>query len=339
MKAPFVWFGGKRKVAPIVWQALGDVELYCEPFAGSLAMLLERPAPPRVEQVNDLDGYVANFWRACAHDPDQVAHYADWPVNENDLTARHIWLVQHKTDLPLRLEGDPDYYDAKIAGWWVWGINCWIGAGWCSGNGPWGSADGRLVHLGNPGQGVNRKLVHLGNPGRGVNRQRVSLAFPSRCPNAATVRLANEGLRDYMRALAERLRYVRVCCGDWKRIVTNGALSHGNTVGIFLDPPYSTDIRNDTLYSSDETQGDVAKEVFAWCMENANNPRYRIALCGYEGEHDMPADWGVYEWKANAAYQNAAASGANQVNRSKERIWFNRNCAIPDALLQTRLPL
>lgn len=34
-RPPFPWFGGKRKVAPIVWQALGDVELYVEPFFGS----------------------------------------------------------------------------------------------------------------------------------------------------------------------------------------------------------------------------------------------------------------------------------------------------------------
>ena len=40
MKAPFVWFGGKRRVAPEVWAALGDVPNYIEPFAGSLAVLL-----------------------------------------------------------------------------------------------------------------------------------------------------------------------------------------------------------------------------------------------------------------------------------------------------------
>ena len=35
MKAPFVWFGGKRRVAPLVWDALGDVDNFVEPFAGS----------------------------------------------------------------------------------------------------------------------------------------------------------------------------------------------------------------------------------------------------------------------------------------------------------------
>ena len=34
LKAPFIWFGGKRKVAPQVWAAIGDVDNYVEPFAG-----------------------------------------------------------------------------------------------------------------------------------------------------------------------------------------------------------------------------------------------------------------------------------------------------------------
>ena len=44
VKPPFGWFGGKRRVAPEVWQALGDVQNYVEPFFGSGAILLNRPA-------------------------------------------------------------------------------------------------------------------------------------------------------------------------------------------------------------------------------------------------------------------------------------------------------
>ena len=38
LQAPFVWFGGKRKVAAEVWDARGDVDNYVEPFCGSLAV-------------------------------------------------------------------------------------------------------------------------------------------------------------------------------------------------------------------------------------------------------------------------------------------------------------
>ena len=116
IKAPFPWFGGKRKVADLIWQRFGNVRNYVEPFFGSGAVLLNRPLPfDGVETVNDWDGLVANFWRALQHEPHLVAGYADNPVNENDLHARHAWLVGQKDRLQSRLEGDPEFYDAKIA--------------------------------------------------------------------------------------------------------------------------------------------------------------------------------------------------------------------------------
>jgi hypothetical protein len=54
-----------------------------------------------------------------------------WPVNEADLHARHIWLCERLPELKRRMHAEPDYFDVKIAGWWVWGICLWIGGGWC----------------------------------------------------------------------------------------------------------------------------------------------------------------------------------------------------------------
>jgi hypothetical protein len=93
LRAPFPWFGGKSLAAPLIWRAFGNVPNYVEPFAGSLAVLLARPSTPKVETVNDKDGLIANFWRAVKAAPDEVARWADWPVNEADLHARHQWLV------------------------------------------------------------------------------------------------------------------------------------------------------------------------------------------------------------------------------------------------------
>ena len=109
-------------MAGLVWERLGDVKNYVEPFAGSLAVLLERPGGAgHTETVNDRDGLLCNFWRAMRYAPAEVARHADWPVMECDLHARHIWLVNHREDITTRLMGDPDWYDAKAAGWWVWG--------------------------------------------------------------------------------------------------------------------------------------------------------------------------------------------------------------------------
>jgi len=315
-----------------------------EPFAGSLAVLLARPTwhKARAETVNDADSYLANFWRALAHDPEAVAQWADWPVNETDLFARHLWLVNEGRSRIAAMESDPDFYDAKVAGWWVWGINAWIGSGWCSGTGPWTLAvddpDGtagrgvnrQLPHLGDAGQGVNRKRPHLGNAGQGVNRKRPHLgnagqgatpdgASPASFPTSAT-------LLAYMFDLAERLRNVRVCCGDWSRVVTNGALNYGANVGVFLDPPYQGDIRTRDLYTVDDDTISVA--VRDWAVAHGDDPRMRIVLAGYIDEHDghVPDTWRLVRYSASLGYGTTNGGGQNKVNRHKEALWFSPHC-------------
>ena len=76
LAAPFPYFGGKSLACATVWAALGDVQNYVEPFAGSAAMLLGAPSGKRVETINDADGFVANFWRAVAADAEAVAGHA-----------------------------------------------------------------------------------------------------------------------------------------------------------------------------------------------------------------------------------------------------------------------
>lgn len=135
MKAPFPYFGGKSRIASEIWSRFGDVQNYVEPFCGSAAVLLARPTEPRIETVNDANCFIANFWRAVREEPEACAHYADWPVNEADLHARHRWLMLSSSSAEWRerMKTDPDFYDPKVAGWWVWGASCWIGAGWCDG--------------------------------------------------------------------------------------------------------------------------------------------------------------------------------------------------------------
>jgi DNA adenine methylase len=314
LDAPFPWFGGKRRVASIVWRAFGNVANYVEPFLGSGAVMLGRPQPfSGNETVNDLDGLVANFYRSIKHSPDETAAWADWPVNENDLHARHVWLLSQLHNLPARLEADPDWHDAKIAGWWVWGMACWIGCEFCSGKGPWQVVDGKLVHVGGNGRGISRQLVHLGNNGQGVKRQ--------------LVHLGNNGqgnrLIPWFQALSDRLARVRVCSGDWSRVCgPSVTFKHGLTA-VFLDPPYAdTADRDPTIYRQDSSS--VAHDVREWAIESGKRSDMRIALCGYEGEHEMPASWSVYEWTAHGGM---GLQGANEyTNKFRERIWFSPAC-------------
>src|SRR3990167_4842586 len=110
--SPLVYFGGKARIADLVWDAIGDVDNYIEPFMGSLAVLLGRPATHTgtVETVNDKDAYLSNFWRAVRADPKAVAEWCDWPVNETDLIARHLWLVNTGPERIATMEADPDFY-------------------------------------------------------------------------------------------------------------------------------------------------------------------------------------------------------------------------------------
>ena len=352
MKAPFPWFGGKSRVAHIVWDYFGDVRNYVEPFAGSLAVLLGRPSSPKIETVNDLDAWIANFWRALQADPEAVAHHADWPVNEADLHARHLWLVK-QSDFRQRMKTDPDYFDVKIAGWWVWGISQWIGSGWCAAGSPTDQEQRKHRQLppGDPwekrpsmefrGVQVGRKRPRLGNDhgrgvlcaevpnqlpdlsgdsgaaGRGVHASgRTNAGRASRSINAES----NQGLYEWLYALADRLRRVRVCCGDWERILGPAPTTCIGTTGVFLDPPYAVEERSD-VYGEDSR--DLAHQVREWAIQNGDNPELRIALCGYAGEHVMTADWLEIAWKANGGFGNAGKNTQGRANAHRERIWFS----------------
>ena len=277
---------------------------YVEPFAGSLAVLLGRPTEPRIETVNDLDCHIANFWRAVQSDPDAVAKWCDWPVNEADLHARHLWLVQGLPAHRERMMTEPDYFDAKIAGWWVWGICQWIGSGWCAERKP----SRKLPHVGGAGRGVHRKRPHLNDIGMGVHRKRGR----------------GSSMLGMFTEITERMRRVRVCCGDWSRVTGDTVTWRNGLTGVLLDPPYAdTAQRSKDLYTNDSL--DVAHAVREYAIENGDNPLMRIALCGYEGEHVMPSSWECVPWKAKGGYGGQSKDHDNP-NAKRERIWFSPHC-------------
>lgn len=315
LAAPFPWFGGKSGAVTETWEAFGAVDNYVEPFSGSAAMLLGAPDGNRVETINDADGFVANFWRAIASDPEAVAYWADWPCNEADLFARHSWLVRQADDLKAKLH-DCDFYDARIAGWWCWGACNWIGSGWCGGNGPW-VWDGeqivnarKLPHLGNAGQGINRQLPHLDRP-RGINRARES-GQSSR----------TQFILDWFDALHERLRDVRVTCGDWSRVVKDSVTTRHGLTGVFLDPPYT---KGSMEYTAAGCGGELADAVRAWCLANGENEKLRIVLCGHAGEHDelLAHGWTLRKWTARKGY---AVTDEAIENSASETLWCSPHC-------------
>lgn len=401
LRSPYPYFGGKRRVASVMWRAFGaDVPNFIDPFFGGNSILLARPGGPgKIETINDADRMVANFWRAIAADPFAVAAWCDRPVNEADLHAHHKWLV-NQAEFRERMHADPDYFDAKIAGWWCAGLCAWIGGGWCvepnNSKHPKLDGIGKGVHSneghrrrheesGRPDlsndHGVHAKRPHLAGMDKGVHQkqQLPDLAVPARARTTGRgvhstgladayspgrrPRLSDAGngvhlpslgndkgihgvsapqgtflhtlqtltapdappAFEWFAQLALRVRRVRVACGDFKRVLGASVLGKGKNVGgrrpcaVPLDPPYGHDQRCPYLYG--EESPNAAAEAAEWAREHGDDPDLRIALCGYEGEHEMPSNWTVFRWKASRGY----ASEENQ-NRKRETIWFSPHC-------------
>jgi hypothetical protein len=94
--------------------------------------------------------------------------------------------------------------------------------------------------------------------------------------------------------------------------------------GVLLDPPYSAEAgRNSAVYSVEDLY--VAHDVREWAIEHGDNPLMRIALCGYDGEHAMPANWAIYRWKATGGY-GGLGDGTGRANAAREVIYFSLHC-------------
>jgi len=344
-KAPFPWFGGKSRAAPLVWQLLGDVEHYVEPFAGSLAVLLNRPhpcnRPYHSETVNDADALLVNAWRGIQFAPDAVAEAASWPVSEACKSARQIALLRwRETGAKERIAGDPRYFDSEMAGWWLWAVAVQIGG--FTDDGAW-TADpvtGRIVKMPRSSTrepGVSRKIPNLGDNGSGVcgpllREPGISLLKRNFPEEDDFHPITMPRLRWWMRLLSARLRHVRICNGDWSRVCTSGAMHTlsvrtGGVCGVFLDPPYFTDDRTPGLYSVDD--GSIAASCRAWAIEAGRDPRNRIVLTGYDSEHEELErhGWTVHEWFKYAGFMTP---GRNKSFGLRERLWASPHCLRPD---------
>ena len=288
----FPYYGGKAKRADEFWQRVGRVDVYLEPFAGSLAVLLRSGYTPKLEIVCDIDPLVVNFWRAIQRDYKQVAFYADYPSYHDDLTARHKWLVRWKAEQEPIVHNDLEYYDCKAAGWYAWGSSNWVGSRFCHKDQPYD----QRPHM-TSGQGVQ------------VNRLSLSKSIP-----------VGEGRRlyDMLGPVSERVKNTIVLHGDWKSVFDyQSEIDKHGSVGVFLDPPYVTESRGDLYLSDfDGTSDDVAHESYLWSLEH--DDRYKIAYCAHEGDFEFPDDWSC---------EAKHFPGIRKVNKTtKDAIWYSQLC-------------
>src|SRR3990167_1360604 len=151
-------------IANTVWEYLGDVDHYIEPFFGSGAVLLNRTNwENKTETVCDKDGFISNVWRSIKFSPEETAEYCDWPINHADLSARKKAMIKRMPELLPKLIEDEKFCDVEIAGYWIWAASCWIGSGL--------TIIGQRPNIGNGGKGVHKigQRPHIGNAGEGVH--------------------------------------------------------------------------------------------------------------------------------------------------------------------------
>ena len=139
------------------------------------------------------------------------------------------------------------------------------------------------------------------------------------------------GLYIWFRQLSERLRHVRVVCGDWSRVCGGDWQDDRGTCGIFFDPPYSAEAgRDPSIYH--EESATVAHEVRKWAIERGKKKTYRIVLAGYLNEHwpDLePEGWTKIGWSAHGGFANIAKDKTKckgEENRHKEMLFFSPHC-------------
>lgn len=286
IRLPVPYYGGKFGAASLIERAMGPIVNLVIPFGGSLGCLLGRSTPAKVETANDKDGLIVNAWRAIKHDPYAVAEACALPVHERTLHAVHRRLLDKRQPLTELLGADPLAFDVQAAAYWLWGRSVWLGGGWCNESARRGRAAKVALRGGDTGPGIGQGVL------------------------SSTIR---DQLPAYFAALADRLRHMRLTCGDWTRVLTKSVtISHGVT-GVYLDPCYALETgRKPSLYGIDEPQESAA--VRAWALEHGEHPRMRIVLSGLEGEHVELEQhgWTVIPW------------------RGRERMWLSPHCRIDE---------
>jgi site-specific DNA-adenine methylase len=303
IRAPFPYYGGKYTIVDELNRRFGDVDVRIDPFCGSAAWILASP-PVKTEIINDLYADVVNAYRAIRADPDAVAHYCDYPVSELDRLAR-IWTLRETLpERAARCAADPNWYDARAAGYYLYTVSTDIKAQPYK-RGPWVVENGKLVKR----SGVN-----------GMTK-----SVPKQVKPFGTSKVRYAALVVWFRQIAERLRGVVILCGDWLRAVSTFPSGKYGATAILIDPPYPE--YGQRLYATD-AQSSVWFDAARWAVANGDNPLVRIAVCGYwspETDAVFPSDWARFRWTTQGGFGNLRKRGANE-NRFRECVWFSPHC-------------
>lgn len=257
---------------------------------------------PQGEQVHDLTGNPQRVslqreslqvWVMVHNfETDTGNYFAEGVLVHNcDLHARHRWLWERRDQLQGQLESDPDWCDIKVAGWWLWGMANFFTGAFC----------------------VREK--------------------PNRCKLLCD---SNRGItgttsdpHQWMQELQDRMRRVKVLCGDFKRALTPSVINpNGGNSGVFLDPPYDG---GDTRVYGAQNSASIFQETLDWALANAS-PTVRVVMAGYD-TRPMPEGWRELAWKGHGGHGRRKDNKEN-TNQDRERLWLSPSCLNPESETQ-----
>jgi len=276
MTIVFQYRGSKLAIASETWPRLGDVDSYCEPFGGSLATLLARPSEHK--------GKLAVVGDICAALVNFFRAVKHAPKELADLLnfemlAELDVLSRNRWLHENRLPLERLLLQHPDA------FDLKAAAWYC----------------------YYQCLLVDTNGNKNPRKHCIVSWSPD------LMGLDAEEKLKFLLSMAQRLVGVRVLYGSWERTIR--ATPPGKTMGFVLDPPYSEDAgRKLDMYQHDETL--AARDAARWAYLRGKDPRFRIAFCGFEGEHSFPG-WTELAW---------GSTKCRHENRGRERIWFSPHC-------------
>ena len=315
----YTYFGCKKKMIDIVWtEYFHDIDMLIEPFAGTAVIACNKPDTVNVKTtyLNDYDCHIANVLRSVVYDSEALIDYICHPRLELDLHMIHDYITGAKPYLRDLLMKNIDAHDVKLAGWWVWGINHWIGGSWC--NCELKKIDKLteqydedfFVYPSGVGEKVStgrNKLISSDQ----VTHQKISTDRNKLLHGDQLTHNKTSDRYDHVSTIVnniyDQLSEAKIMYGDFERVITDSYTGDGKRVGIFMDPPYQkvSCATYDNLYGSsnlkeDHNTFDRAKK---WFLDNYKNPKLKIILCGHkECFDDIHCDIKKVEWKRGGGY-------------------------------------
>jgi DNA adenine methylase len=108
MSQPIIpWIGGKRRLADRIFPLFPQHDCYVEVFAGGAALFFMRPAPAKVEVLNDINGDLINLYRVVQHHLEEFVRQFKWALSSRQVFK---WLQDTRVETLTDIQRAARFY-------------------------------------------------------------------------------------------------------------------------------------------------------------------------------------------------------------------------------------